>query len=144
MTKELKYNLKKRENEKEVEKIIRKGIKKSKSGNEILNELKSKGFGYKRKDFYHDKRKIQAEYIPKKVKLVSGEVKQKFVLPLTPESKRKKEKWFKEVFEPFRVENKLTSKQASKIIRQETITSHKSIRDMRTGKKYYDKYKKVF
>lgn len=127
-----------------TEKIIRKGIKKSLSTSKIIQELKDNDLSFKRQDMLLEIRKYKAEYIPKRTKLKTGEIKTNFVLPENRKNLTKKQKWFIEVFEPFRKENKLTSSQASLIIRQETVTTHKKANEIKLGKKYWEKYKKVF
>ena len=110
-----------------IQKIIRTEIKKGTQPNDIYNKLKNDGLGYRKQNVLSDIRFKNATINAK-----------------SPESRKRAEIWYVNVFEPYRKENKLNSKSAKN--RYETMAkqSYKTIESAKRGRKLKDMYEKLF
>ncbi|HEC96344.1 MAG TPA: hypothetical protein ENI59_01545 [Euryarchaeota archaeon] len=86
---------------KTIQDIFREGIKEGRSGSSILSELRSLGLGYRQSEFYEDWRRAQAIEQSK-----------------TWEARAKAESWYENVFEEFRKEKGLTSREMTDLLRE--------------------------
>lgn len=123
-----------------IHQIIKSGMDKNLSTTEIQNNLKKEGLSYRRKNLLFDIRLKKSSYNIG----VTNEGKVTYNPVSNSKARTRKQKWFIDVFEKFRIENGLTTKQARKIIKQEIKTSHKNNSERILGKKFYDVYKDVF
>lgn len=110
-----------------VHRIIRKSVKRGDSPQMIYDKLKNKGLGYRKQNVLAD---IRLKYATINAK--------------TPTARKQSEKWFKNVFEPFRKTNKLNSKSAKKLWDKAVDESYKIKSDAVLGKQFRDLYKSNF
>lgn len=95
----------------QILRIIDRGIKRNTPAREIKSQLRAKGLGYRDTNIYHDIRRRQAEYRP----IIGEDRKVIGQYRLAPDKRAKSLSWFDNVFERYRQERKLTSKQAEKV-----------------------------
>lgn len=123
-----------------IHNIIKSGMDKNLSSTDIIKNLKDNKLSYNDKNMRYDIRLKKASYNIG----VTDEGKVTYSSPKNRQSRLRKQNWFNDVFEKFRKENKLSVKQARKLIKQEMVTSHKTNNEIELGQKFYDIYKSVF
>lgn len=104
-----------------IHRTIKRGLDSGKSAIEIKSDLRIKGLGYRDTNLYHDIRRKQASYTRIKE---NGKITYK---SMEPESRRKSQEWFDNVFEKFRKDKKISSKQASKIWQRAKTQSYEKL-----------------
>lgn len=104
--------------------VIKRGLDAGKTSTEIIGRLRENDLSYSRSNMLHDIRRKEASFQAK-----------------TPESRASALKWHDNVYEPFRSQNKMGSKQASKIWQRTREQSWLSIEDAALGVEFWDLYK---
>lgn len=91
--------------------------------NKLQRQLIDKGLGYRRGNLQHDIRRVESSYNAK-----------------TPEAKSNAKNWFDNVYEKFRSDRKLTSKEVSKIWQMAKDESWVTFEDEELGQEILDLY----
>lgn len=105
--------------------IIYNGLDNKDSANTIIDTLKENGVSYNNKNMYYDIRRTKTSFNTK-----------------TEISRKLSDTWFIEVFEQFRDENKMTSKEANKIWIQAKINSFRKQFNTDDEAYFWELYKK--
>lgn len=130
---------------KKVESIIRKEIKKGVNTHNIYLKLKNTPLGYNKSNTLKDIRRMESEYNIKLKKIKrTGEIKKKFYIPKTSESRKRKAEWYNDVFLTFMERNKLTPKQTKNMLKKQMAISLELISEITDDKKYWAIYREVF
>lgn len=135
-----KNNRKTGEDKKKIHKIIKDGMKNNLTTTQIIKNLKKENVSYKKTDMLYDIRFKKASFNIG----VKDDGTVTYSTPRNRKSRKRKQDWFMNVFEKFRIENNLNTRQARKLIKQEMVTSHKNKMEESLGAKFYDIYKSVF
>lgn len=62
----------------------------------------------------------------------------------TPAAKLKAESWFDNVYEPFRAERKMTSREATDLWRKTVDETWETLEEAEEGEEWWEKYKELF
>lgn len=103
--------------------IIKQGVLSEFSATKIISNLSDQGLSYRRINMLHDVRRGRAVEWAK-----------------TPEAKLKAESWFDRVYEPFREERKMTSREATDLWRKTVTETWQTIEEAKEGNEMWDKY----
>jgi len=99
------------------------GLTKGETSQQIIKTLKDKGVSYRRENMLYDLRRKEASYHAK-----------------TPEKRANAKRWFDNVYEKFRKEKGLNSKQASKLWEKTVTQSFDTIEEAREGVEMWELY----
>lgn len=110
-----------------VQRLIRRAVERGDKPQQIYNKLKSENLGYRKQNLLFDIRLKRATMNAKS----------------TP-ARRNSESWFINVFEKFRSDKKLNSKQAKKLWDNAVSESYKTVSDARLGVEMRELYRTKF
>lgn len=134
----------KKEREK-YDKILADGVTSEKSTTEIIKEAKKEGLSYRRTNMLHDIRRKESEYWRSREKdPETGEWKDTTYHEIKGEGKQKSLNFFDNVFEKYRDEKNLNSKQATKLWEMTRSQTAETEAEAYAVAEFWDFYKSEF